>query len=134
MGATRTVNTKPTYLSQGGLEKLRGELDERVQVRRAEVAGRTVELTTPIVKNVRPAIDTTVSTTELAPGVKKRIETPTAGQDVWVTRIVRDKDGVVIHRETYYSHYSRVDGIVQIGISAPTPTPAPTPAPTPSLP
>jgi transcription elongation factor GreA len=40
MGATQTVNTKPTYLSQGGLEKLRTELDEMVQVRRAEVAGR----------------------------------------------------------------------------------------------
>ena len=34
------MNTKPTYLSQGGLEKLRGELEEMVQVRRAEVAGR----------------------------------------------------------------------------------------------
>lgn len=93
--------------------------------------GRTLELTAPIVKNVRPAVDTTVYTTDLAPGVKKRTETPTAGKDVWVTRIVRDKDGVVIHKETYYSHYSRVDGIVQIGISAPAPTPAPTPAPLP---
>ena len=34
------MNSKPTYLSQGGLEKLRTELDEMVQVRRAEVAGR----------------------------------------------------------------------------------------------
>jgi transcription elongation factor GreA len=40
MGAHQTVNNKPTYLSQGGLEKLRSELDEMVQVRRAEVAGR----------------------------------------------------------------------------------------------
>ena len=95
-------------------------------------SGRTVELTSPIVKNVRPAIDTTVDTTSLAPGVKNRIEYPTAGKDVWVTRIVRDKDGVVIHQETYYSHYSRVDGIVQIGISAPAPTPTPTPTPDPA--
>ncbi|MGH2513033.1 MAG: transcription elongation factor GreA, partial [Candidatus Limnocylindrales bacterium] len=34
------MNSKPTYLSQGGLEKIRTELDEMVQVRRAEVAGR----------------------------------------------------------------------------------------------
>jgi transcription elongation factor GreA len=34
------VNNKPSYLSREGLEKLREELDEMVNVRRAEVAGR----------------------------------------------------------------------------------------------
>jgi transcription elongation factor GreA len=34
------VNTKPTYLSREGLEKLRAELDEMVNVRRPEVAQR----------------------------------------------------------------------------------------------
>ncbi len=34
------MNTKPTYLSREGLEKLRGELDEMVNVRRSEVAQR----------------------------------------------------------------------------------------------
>jgi transcription elongation factor GreA len=34
------VNTKPTYVSREYLEKLRAELDEMVNVRRAEVAGR----------------------------------------------------------------------------------------------
>ena len=33
---------------------------------------------------------------------------------VWVTRTVR-KGGKVIHRETYYSNYSRVTGIVLVG-------------------
>jgi transcription elongation factor GreA len=40
MGDPRTVNTKPTYLSREGLEKLRAELDEMVNVRRPEVAQR----------------------------------------------------------------------------------------------
>jgi len=34
------VNNKPTYLSREGLDKLRAELDEMVNVRRAEVATR----------------------------------------------------------------------------------------------
>jgi transcription elongation factor GreA len=34
------VNTKPTYLSKDGLEKLRAELDEMVTVKRPEIAGR----------------------------------------------------------------------------------------------
>ena len=34
------VNSKPTYLSKDGLEKLRAELEEMVNVRRAEVATR----------------------------------------------------------------------------------------------
>jgi transcription elongation factor GreA len=34
------VNTKPTYLSKDGLEKLRAELEEMTSVRRAEVAAR----------------------------------------------------------------------------------------------
>ena len=34
------MNNKPTYISKDGLEKLRQELDEMVNVRRAEVAQR----------------------------------------------------------------------------------------------
>jgi transcription elongation factor GreA len=34
------MNSKPTYLSRDGLEKLRAELDEMVNARRAEVAQR----------------------------------------------------------------------------------------------
>ena len=39
----RRVNNKPAYLSNEGLEKLREELDEMVNVRRAEVAARIHE-------------------------------------------------------------------------------------------
>ena len=37
------MNNKPTYISRDGLEKLRAELEEMVNVRRAEVANRIAE-------------------------------------------------------------------------------------------
>ncbi len=103
--------------------------------------GRSVSFSKPIVKNVRPATTTTQLTTTLSPGARKQIEYPTDGKDVWVTRTVNDASGNVIHTETYYSHYSRVDGIILVGKSttsgggtSPTPsaTPAPSTEPTPS--
>jgi vancomycin resistance protein YoaR len=96
-------------------------------------AGRSVSFSKPIVKNVRPASDSTQYTTTLAPGKRERIEYPVDGKDVWVTRTVKDAAGNVIHRETYYSHYARVTGIVLIGAAAapPPPPPEPTPEPTP---
>ncbi len=94
--------------------------------------GRDVKFSTPIVKNVLKATDTTVYTTDLAPGVKDRVEYPVDGKDVWVTRTVRDAAGTILHEETYYSHYARITGILNIGAPAtPAPTPTPTPAPTP---
>jgi hypothetical protein len=57
---------------------------------------------------------------------------------VWVSRTVRDKSGRVIHSDTWFSDYRRVNGIVLVGKSStpatpkPTPNPAPTPAPTPA--
>jgi vancomycin resistance protein YoaR len=77
--------------------------------------GRKVSFSRPIVKNVRPATDTVQYTSSLAPGVRKRIEYPVAGKDVWVTRTVRDAAGKVIHQETYYSHYARITGITLVG-------------------
>lgn len=80
--------------------------------------GRTVTFTRPIVKNFRPASDSTQLTNTLAPGRRERIEYPVDGKDVWVTRIVRDASGRVIHRNTYYSHYARITGIVLVGRGA----------------
>ena len=39
------MNTKPTYLSKDGLQKLRAELDEMVYVRRPEIATRIHDAT-----------------------------------------------------------------------------------------
>jgi len=80
--------------------------------------GRKVTFTRPIVKNIRRATDSTQLTNTLAPGKTKRIEYPVDGKDVWVTRIVTDANGRVIHRNTYYSHYARITGIVLVGRAA----------------
>src|SRR5438093_855345 len=89
--------------------------------------GRKVSFSKPIVKNVVKAIDTTVYTTAIPVGTKKRVEFPHDGMDVWVTRTVT-RNGVIIHQETIYSHYGRVDGELDIGVAATT-TSTPTPSP-----
>ncbi len=89
--------------------------------------GRTVSFSKPIVKNVVKAIDTTVYTTAIPAGTRKRVEAPHDGMDVWVTRTVR-RNGVIIHQETIFSDYARVNGELWIGV-APTATPTPTPTP-----
>ena len=68
--------------------------------------GRKVVISNPTIKNVRPATDTVQYTTSLAPGVRKRVEYPVDGKDVWRTVTVLDASGKVIHKTTYYSHYS----------------------------
>ena len=78
--------------------------------------GRTVTLSRPSVSNVIPGADSTVETTSLPAGTRLRTEWPVDGKDVVVTRTVRDANGHVIHRDTFYSHYHRMVGILQIGI------------------
>jgi vancomycin resistance protein YoaR len=93
--------------------------------------GRKISFTKPIVKNIIDAKDTIEYTTALEPGVRFRLEWPHDGQDVWVTRTVRDSAGVVIHSETYYSHYARITGVTQIGVAPAPPPPPPEPSPSP---
>jgi vancomycin resistance protein YoaR len=77
--------------------------------------GRKVSFSTPIVRNVRRATDTVQYTTGLPSGTRKRIEYPVDGKQVTVTRTVRDRNGNVIHRDTYFSNYARITGITLIG-------------------
>ena len=77
--------------------------------------GRRVTLTRPIVKNYRRGYSVTRYTTSLRPGVRQTIEYPADGQDVWVTRIVKDSSGKVIHKETFASHYAQMIGVTLIG-------------------
>jgi vancomycin resistance protein YoaR len=93
--------------------------------------GRKVTFTRPIVKNIRPASDSTQLTNTLAPGKRKRIEWPVDGKQVWVTRTVTDASGKVIHRNTYYSNYARITGIVLVGRAAAADTAGPPASPTP---
>jgi vancomycin resistance protein YoaR len=76
--------------------------------------GRKVVIGSPTIKNVRPAFDTVQYTTTLPPGARERIETPVDCKDVWRTVTVYE-NGKVIHKTTYYSHYSRITGVVLIG-------------------
>ena len=101
--------------------------------------GRTVVIANPIVKNIKPATDTTQLTTTLNAGVRKRIEYPVDGKQVWRTVTVYNADGTILRQKTYYSNYSRVTGIVLIGQAAapkadPTPEPPPDPTPEPTPP
>ena len=94
--------------------------------------GRTVSFSRPTIRNVVPAVDTVQYTTSLRPGQSKRIEYPVNGMQVWVTRTVRDASGRIIHSDTWYSNYKRVNGILLVGKKATTPTPTPKPTPTPA--
>ncbi|HLO35373.1 MAG TPA: VanW family protein [Candidatus Deferrimicrobium sp.] len=76
--------------------------------------GRKVVISSPTIKNVRPASDTIAYTTSLAAGHSKRIEFPVDGKDVWRTVTVYE-NGKVIHKTTYYSHYTRITGVTLIG-------------------
>lgn len=95
--------------------------------------GRTVEISAPTVKNIRPASDSTQATSTLPAGQRKRIEFPVDGKQVWRTVTVRNADGSILRQKTYYSNYARVTGIVLVGqrAAAPPAAPDPTPDPTP---
>lgn len=89
--------------------------------------GRKVVISAPTIKNVRPASDTIVYTSTLAPGVSKRIEYPVKGMDVWRTVTVYE-GGRIIKQTTYYSHYARITGVTLVGKGSTTPeAEAPTP-------
>ncbi|MDP8905162.1 MAG: VanW family protein [Chloroflexota bacterium] len=87
--------------------------------------GRTVDISDPRVAERSKPHEVVEYTTELRPGEQKRVEEPVAGFKSWVTRVVRDADGKLLHRDTFYSRYITINGITQIGI-APGETPPPT--------
>lgn len=90
--------------------------------------GRTVSISDPVIRNVRNAGDSVVYTSSLAPGARRRIESPVDGMQVWRTVTVKDKNGKVISRTTYYSNYARITGIVLVGKGSTAAEPSP-PAP-----
>ena len=77
--------------------------------------GRKVSIATSSRRNVRIATDTVQYTSSLAPGARKRIEYPVNGFQVTAVRTVRDRNGNIIHRDTYHSNYARITGITLIG-------------------
>lgn len=77
--------------------------------------GRTVKISAPVVKNVRRATDSVEYTSALPTGTRKRVEYPVDGKQVWRTWRVWDKNGKLVHERTFYSNYSRITGVTQIG-------------------
>jgi vancomycin resistance protein YoaR len=95
--------------------------------------GRTTRFTNPIVTNRNPGIETTEYTSSIPVGTSKRLEYPTIGMQVTVSRTVTDASGAVIHHDVFNSSYARVDGLTLIGRAVtPSPSPRPSPNPTPS--
>jgi vancomycin resistance protein YoaR len=77
--------------------------------------GRKVTLSTAVKRNYRTAVWTTVSNPNLAPGTSIIREYPHDGFDTSVTRWVRDRDGNLVHEDTWFSHYNTVNGITEVG-------------------
>jgi vancomycin resistance protein YoaR len=92
---------------------------------------RTVTLSTPYKANVVKSTNVTQYTTKLAPGLWGWQETASDGYDTSRTRTVTDAAGNVIHKDTWTSHYVKIDGLYLIGVAA-TPAPVSTPTPSPS--
>ena len=81
-------------------------------------SGRRVSFSRPIVRNVRPAGWSTQYTSSLKAGRSRVVEYPATGKDVWVTRYVRDRNGKLLDKQTFYSHYARITGIRLVGRGA----------------
>ncbi|MEA2676284.1 MAG: hypothetical protein QOJ81_425 [Chloroflexota bacterium] len=77
--------------------------------------GRTVSLADPIVTNQTEANQWWQYTDTLAPRQTERTEYGADGFDSIVNRTVRDRDGNVIHTDSFHSDYRRTDGIVLVG-------------------
>jgi vancomycin resistance protein YoaR len=77
--------------------------------------GRKVSIATGRKRNLHLATDTVQYTSSLAPGVRERVEYPTNGFQVTAVRTVRDRNGKVIHRDTYNSNYATITGVTLVG-------------------
>jgi len=71
--------------------------------------GRTVDFSKPVIENEREATTKIRFTDELLPGEFKRVEFKVDGFDSSVTRIVRNAQGTIIHENTWFSDYKKVD-------------------------
>jgi len=78
--------------------------------------GRKVEISRPLVSNVRKATTNVVKVTTLRRGVREQVEYPSNEMDVLVTRVVRNAKGRVIHRDVYRTHYVLWNGRIEVGV------------------
>jgi len=94
---------------------------------------RKVTFSSEFKANVVKPVDRRQYVSSLKPGQQVRKEYPTIGFDTSRTRTVTDSTGKVIHRDTWNSHYTRVNGLLQVGVAAAASIPQPeSPAPAPA--
>jgi vancomycin resistance protein YoaR len=78
--------------------------------------GRQVSFSEPRVEDEEEEAKTFIEYTDaLPPGVLERVEWATDGFDSWVSRTVLDAHGAVIHNDSFFSAYGKVDGVVKQG-------------------
>ena len=77
--------------------------------------GRTVDLSEPEVEMIREARKMLEYTDELEPGERKFVNDPYDAFESSVTRTVKDKNGNVIHKDTFHSKYTSLDGLTLVG-------------------
>jgi vancomycin resistance protein YoaR len=77
--------------------------------------GRTVELSEPEIEMIKEARKYYQYTDDLGPGVTDFVNDPYDAFESWVTRTVKDKNGNVIHKDTFHSKYSLLDGLIKVG-------------------
>lgn len=77
--------------------------------------GRTVSLSEPQISDRKQPLEKIQYVDSLPPGQRERVEWPVVGYKSVVVRTVRDATGSVIHEDTYFSNYRRIDGITQVG-------------------
>ena len=92
---------------------------------------RKVVLSKPVITDMVKASDGTQYVPSLPAKQRTyRKEYPTAGFNAFITRTVTDPTGAVVHYDEWYSHYTKVDGLLQIaGTPQPSHTPTPKPVP-----
>lgn len=77
--------------------------------------GRTIAISKPSITGYRNAVTNYVRTSALKDGTRRLIEYTIDGFDAAVTRTVRNAAGTLVRRDTFRSHYHRVDGTILIG-------------------
>ena len=77
--------------------------------------GRTVRIGQPQVRNVSQATTKTVPVSTLKPGEREQTEYAANGMDVTVGRVVRDRNGKVIHRDSFVTQYQLWNGRIEVG-------------------
>ena len=77
--------------------------------------GRTVELSEPRIENIVEGGAWLEYSDELGGGERRKTQDAYNAFDSWVTRTVRDAQGNIIHEDTFFSHYKKLDAITLVG-------------------